>query len=305
MNIKWKKEECKILEGVYFKESKEEILSLLPKYTWNSIKHKAQSMGLKKNTHTSNGDLDILLEEKMESYYWIGFIMADGSINHKRNVLTIRISKKDIEHLERFANYIKNGKVGHIKRKFDLCNVDKLDNDSVPKIIKKFNFLSQKTYNPPKSLNIKDNDAFITFIIGYIDGDGCITKDNRIQIECHKSWGECLNNWFKRIWTLSDAEILSNTTIIPKTSTKNGNALISTRNYKILSFLKSKAESLNIPYMKRKWSRIKFKKTNTRNVFDLKKNAITLLESGFKNKEISKHLNISRGYASLISRGLR
>jgi len=36
-----------------------------------------------------------------------------------------------------------------------------------------------------------------------------------------------------------------------------------------------------------------------------KKEECKILEGGFKNKEISKHLNISRGYASLISRGLR
>jgi hypothetical protein len=37
-----------------------------------------------------------------EQFYWLGFLYADGNISHTGNRLEVRLSIKDIEHLEKF-----------------------------------------------------------------------------------------------------------------------------------------------------------------------------------------------------------
>ena len=65
--------------------------------------------GLKKvnenNERSSN--LSILLDDSFESFYWMGFILADGCFFENRLQITLAI--KDKEHLQSFANYVKFG----------------------------------------------------------------------------------------------------------------------------------------------------------------------------------------------------
>ncbi|RLE64019.1 MAG: hypothetical protein DRJ47_08645 [Thermoprotei archaeon] len=50
----WTKEEIEILEQHYTYASKEELLELLPKRTWNAIQNKAKQLGLKRRTRFKN-----------------------------------------------------------------------------------------------------------------------------------------------------------------------------------------------------------------------------------------------------------
>ena len=46
-----------------------------------------------------------LLEETNEKYYWLGFLLADGSFGKKKE-LKIGLSNKDKEHLIKLQNFL-------------------------------------------------------------------------------------------------------------------------------------------------------------------------------------------------------
>jgi len=125
-----------------------------------------------------------------ERAYWLGFILADGSINSISNRIHITLARKDREHLIKFCNIFKktleefehigvshNGKIKTKVFYTSRCVVcsRKLWND-----------LNNKGIEPNKTL--KDNIEIFNhiplnllnhFIRGYFDGDGCICKRSK------------------------------------------------------------------------------------------------------------------------------
>ena len=83
----WTKEELGILKEKYSTiENIEDLLMFLPKRTAKSINRKVCLMGLKRDNKvrrrtTYKNNLKNLLNKSLESFYWIGFIFADGSID--------------------------------------------------------------------------------------------------------------------------------------------------------------------------------------------------------------------------------
>lgn len=49
-----------------------------------------------------NANLHKLLENSVEAFYWIGFLLADGSFSNGK----IRFAIKDIEQLYKFGDFI-------------------------------------------------------------------------------------------------------------------------------------------------------------------------------------------------------
>ena len=114
--------------------------------------------------------------------YWAGFISADGSISIRGNnkSLIISLGIKDIIHLEKFKNsigYTNNIRIFNHKlngKLLDACSISITSNQIVEDLEKTFSITPRKTFtnNPPKLVN---SDMIDSFIIGYIDGDGCIS----------------------------------------------------------------------------------------------------------------------------------
>jgi hypothetical protein len=143
------------------------------------------------------GNLNRFLEDTPESYYWMGFILADGHFT-KSNQLVVVSAEKDRLHLEKLANFLECT-VKTYKRSFgegsyegsekSYCRVAVQDKILGLCIKEKFQINNQKTYNPPNIQELKLSDNFlISLIIGFIDGDGSFCAPNRIRIECHSSW---------------------------------------------------------------------------------------------------------------------
>ena len=138
--------------------------------------------------------------------YLLGFIMSDGSINKKRNTLTIHINDKDSEIFDLFKiispeAYIENcrgyesiatieGRTVKNKSSIRLSISSKI----LIEDLEKLGVVENKTYNElhipeiPKSL-------IRHFFRGYFDGDGCFTysirKPNIANRE--KNWRVCAN----------------------------------------------------------------------------------------------------------------
>lgn len=137
-------------------------------------------------------NLDVMLDDSNESFYWAGFILADGTIGdgHK---LSIELALKDMDQIEKFKKYIKSNHLIRYHRGQPVISIS--DRKIVTKIMEKFDIKQRKSYNPPSTemYDRFDKEKIFCLIVGFIDGDGNIRKMNRsnafqLTFENHHSW---------------------------------------------------------------------------------------------------------------------
>lgn len=298
----WSSKEEEILFANYGKCKKAVIQNLLPNRTWVAIKLHAKFLNLKyfvKVHDYVEGDLTVLLDDLPESFYWMGFLAADGSF--VKNRLKLTLAKLDSSHVVKFANFISCKNHREIKNGYELSIQDSIN---VPKIVKKYDLRPRKTYNPP-NVTWMDSEVCIPFFIGFVDGDGSIgfqhkRKDCILRIKIHSSWTNTLQ---------SMVNVVSRQVGVspPKVKlTKAGYANVCISNSIVLKFLKKMAKRTNLPILKRKWdkidetfvSRMEQSEINRINVFFFK-------EMGLKNSEIASRLGLSRSTVSLMIKQLK
>lgn len=190
-NIHWTDEELEILRESYRDCSWEELYQLLPGRSYNSIYHKASENNLLRPNTTVHIDYDkdFFSIPTICNSYWAGFIAADGHIRKRtRNStrISIKLSAIDYKHLLKFSNDINFS--GEIKirnnRKYKSVEI-KLGgaNKAVEDLSHNFNITENKSkvLIPP----VLDREMSLSYIIGYIDGDGCLSKNgdsNRVFV---------------------------------------------------------------------------------------------------------------------------
>lgn len=108
-----------------------------------------------------------------ESCYWAGFIAADGYIRSDRNCVTVHLSVRDYEHLEKLA-YM-TGYAGNPNTNGDSCILSFNGKWFVKALERNFGIKPRKTFDIciPETIPY---DMLRFFIRGYFDGDGFITK---------------------------------------------------------------------------------------------------------------------------------
>ncbi|MDD3668196.1 MAG: hypothetical protein PHY75_05510 [Bacteroidales bacterium] len=119
-----------------------------------------------------------------EKAYWLGFLAADGYIN--KNELVLELQESDMEHLIKFGNAISQGlnvrKIIHHHKEKDFIHyrVSFRSGRTVENLNKQGVFQNKSlSLSPP---NLKKQ--YIPYwILGYMDGDGCLFKaKNRLKI---------------------------------------------------------------------------------------------------------------------------
>ena len=235
----WTQEKIILLKEHYPLETKETLLSLFQGHTWGSITKAASTLKLKKldNLHQTNGDISCLLLDTEEAYYWLGFLLADGTFDAKGS-LCLALSEKDKQHVYNLAQFLQINankiKINTIKTAFsNSCTVYKLTASSryyMSKIKEKFDLKQNKTKNPPDFTKRQYNpNLFLALIIGYFDGDGCIDKHkNQLKVAVHSSWKpvlEYFRDFININYNISSANIIINKSgyanwCINKTATK-------------------------------------------------------------------------------------
>lgn len=105
-----------------------------------------------------------------EKAYWLGFIFADGYVSKESN-FELSLGIKDLDHLNKFKDFIKfEGKI-YIDNKVGRCRLQFQDSQIV-------NSLKKVGCVNKKSLILRfpniDESLFSHFIRGYFDGDGSI-----------------------------------------------------------------------------------------------------------------------------------
>lgn len=150
--------------------------------SFNSIKHSLNRLGITTRgalrKHFFNESAFDNLDNE-QALYWLGFLYADGNINN--NNIRIGLSIKDKSHLVKFQSFLENETVSITSYKGISSSITfysqhmghRLANLGLTARRGKFNKKTKQ--NIPKGLEHH-------FIRGIVDGDGCITKDNRIII---------------------------------------------------------------------------------------------------------------------------
>lgn len=232
------------------------------------------------------GDLSPLLLDTPESYYWMGFLLADGHFSAK-GVMKITLASIDRSHLLKLKKFL------HIKNMQEENNgkavcIKTMDTKLVPIITSKFDISNKKTYQPPNLSFIKDRDLLMSLIIGYIDGDGCIAKKAKgfsLNIHCHASWLKTIDSFVKAINPTSTARIRP-----------DGYASASVSNNESLKELKRFAINKNLPILKRKWDKIDldfipYQEQRMRQFKQLKKNILKYRDLPWFGPELYKFVS--------------
>lgn len=164
----------------------ESVLSLSKKYGYKYDKTRSiitnNGLAIRGNNYNSKiykNDSFIFDEiDTEEKAYWLGFLYADGCIckNLSNLKMSLALSIKDIEHLEKFRNFLKtdapiqsyNGNHNNT-----YCRLSLTDRHLCEQLIEK-GIYERKTeiITFPTFL---DESLIRHFIRGYVDGDGCIT----------------------------------------------------------------------------------------------------------------------------------
>ena len=240
--------------------------------------------------------------------------MADGSLE-KRGRLKLSLAIKDKEHLEKFAKLINypvhtylvktNGK------DYPVCEVHVMDVKWAKIFSKKFDFSSIKTITPPKNLKFETPDLFLSFFIGFVDGDGCINKqsgrqDSILRVKVHSSWQSTLQDWVNMLYSFVTIE--TKHWVVPQVIINNqGYAQFSIANSDVLKFLKEATIRLQLPVLERKWNRIDLKYISKYIQSNLRKlQIVKLLKEGkLSQKAIARTVGVGDSYVSqVIKRGV-
>ncbi len=287
---RWTEEENQRLRDNY-QLSKADLLNLFPDRSPAAVNIQACKLGLRKeHNEYCKSECGILLQESLEAYYWIGFILADGHISNQfRLIVTLAIV--DIEHLRKLADFLSVENIRTEKNtQVTIAVQDKL---WLKKVKEKFDIKNDKTYYPPNLDWIIDDNLFLAMLVGYIDGDGCIKhqtnrKDTSISIHIHSSWLPFLEMIKRRIET-----IFVYSTGKPIIG-KDGYARYTISNFPLLKQLKVFTVDNNLPILERKWSRIDLSYISRKEIYRDRIIRIKELHSkGFSSIEISKILGFS------------
>lgn len=255
---KWTKEEDLIVTQNQHLPT-QEIVSKLKGRSYNAVTCRKQKLGVTRKRVIDQHTIHRLLEESHEAYYWMGFLLADGTFVSKKSYIGLQLSDTDKNHIVKYAKFISRkaticvrSEKGKISR-YVSCSV--ADQKVFDRLVTKFCIKDRKTYNPPDFLP-EDDLFFLSFLIGFIDADGSIhnntTNKSRIQIEIHRNWKGWLSLVKYRIEQICNCKIAN-----IKTRQRD------TTNYAAISFshtmsvyLKSHIVKHNLPALERKWDKV-------------------------------------------------
>lgn len=263
MNItkNWLDSEITLLTQNYKNKTYKELAQIF-NCKEHQVRRKMQALNLHKNY--KNRNVSYFLDNTLDSFYWIGFLLADGAFVSERgnkmlSKISVLLSQKDEEHLKKLTSII-GGRlhsriITNSFSKNPMVQFSVSDIILIPKICDKFDIKNKKTYNPPDFNSYKFNDdQMLSLIIGFIDGDGTIYKKKggnyQISIFCHESWKHNLkfiNDLIHKVCF----SIREN-----KVSYRGNKAGIYIGKTKILRKLKWFINENNLPVLERKWSDI-------------------------------------------------
>lgn len=243
--------EKEYLKQYYPYLDKKTILSELGK-SWASVKWHAKKLGISR-PNIREAKLKKLLPHSIETSYWWGFIMSDGYISDKGE-LVFALSTKDECQLYNLISFL--GHESNVQRQEDvyMSRLSIMDRVNGLKLKEILQITNKKTYNPPNDFSfLKTPEQRLAFYIGFVDGDGSIHHDKNETFKCcriviHENW----YSW----WVVFCNQLALD---YPKlkftvnTNNKRKNTLIYIGKKETKEFLKKFIQENKIQILERKW----------------------------------------------------
>lgn len=109
------------------------------------------------------------------SYYWAGFLAADGWIEGERNRVGLALQKQDYSHLEKFKNAVGSSHEICPFMQDSAYRIRFNSEQMVKDLLHKFNITPSKTHTYTMPY-FEDDYLLLEFLRGYIEGDGHLEK---------------------------------------------------------------------------------------------------------------------------------
>lgn len=243
---KWTDKEREILKIHWKSSTMKNLLEQFPKRTYQSLMKEASKLGIKSETNRARkGSLEFLNQLNPKSCYWWGFIIADGHISHKGE-LAITLSNLDKEHLLKLSNILGC----NISERGNFVHLRIGDKSFGEKWLNLLSINAPKTYFPPDLSVFYTKENLLPFIIGLIDGDGCIWESKNwlnLRIELHGNWLSTLQIISDKLKEFYDIDCKIKTS-------KRGYSQLNINTKKDLKILKDYIS--NVDYLERKWNKL-------------------------------------------------
>lgn len=231
--------------------SKTTILKKLSKF---SIKRKSISEARKFQNRKYTKNENYFSTPNINNSYWAGFIAADGCIGYYNNAearLCFGCQTKDEILLNNFKNDINyTGQIIRINKNISTLSIT---SNKIAKDLNKYWNITPKKSLTLKPPNLTNKEEILSYIIGYIDGDGCISFEKnrylRLSLIGTKEILIWINNEFSNSGCLYKQRLLLNNTYNLTFSGKKAEIILKTLYNHILKF--------NILTLERKWNKIK------------------------------------------------
>lgn len=161
---------------------------------WHAIQELARKRKIRRKISVRRcGTLEPLLNDTLESYYWLGLIIADGYIS-KDGHFMLSQSEKDKDNVYRLARYLKSKvysykSIGYYTKKLKITYRVNIYDKKLGLKIRNMLGLSetdQKTYTKLDMSFIPNYYCARALLCGIIDGDG-YRATHSYRIMCHKS----------------------------------------------------------------------------------------------------------------------
>lgn len=254
--------------------------------------------------------MEKLLLETCEAYYWIGYLMADGSFLFDKNKIKLTQSGENQNQVRRFASFVgcRNMHGYEIKTPYgssDVLEVGVADEEVFPRLIRKFGIKPFKTTHPCNLSWISrvPDKFFLSFFIGFVDGDGCIShqtnrKDCSIHIKIHASWKSNLQKISNQMCKIARTK--------PNKILDHEYAVIVFSNSVLLKVLKRHIKKFLLPVLEKKWGKIDInfvsrQELGQQRIVQVKK----MIQQGMSKKDMASQLKISLPGIYKIFEGLK
>lgn len=247
--MKWTKEEEQYLitnwNGIITEQMKYRLSR-----SYSAIEYKSKTCGLKKKLRIAS--VYPLTQSTHTSFYWMGFLMADGYFS-PTGTISVTVGYKDLEFITQLAELL-NCNISIYKRKPNNIVRLAIQDISNCSILKNFWDLNNtKTKIPPKTLPKLTKEQFYSWVIGFIDGDG--------SIETHGSSGSLVSSleWDHIMKYIS--KMLECPKLEQREPSQTGFSINPSLRLRLtaksLKLLKEHIVTYNLPAMARKWERVK------------------------------------------------
>lgn len=135
----------------------------------------------------------------IQNCYWAGFIAADGYIRKQGRQFSLTLQRDDISHIHNLKNNLQyTGIVENFSTKHGLASKIEISSTKIVKcLINTFNIVNKKSLVLIPPFFLKE-DQNLSFIKGFLDGNGGIYVDEKFHIEFSITSTITMNQFIKQ-----------------------------------------------------------------------------------------------------------